>query len=58
MGDDDDAPRPVLSRLFWIAIALAFVCIGAGAVVGLYGSKLFPPHRAAPHALGNPAPPR
>jgi hypothetical protein len=52
---DDDAPPPVLSRLFWIAIALAFVCIGAGAVVGLYGSTLFPPHRAAPPALGNSA---
>jgi hypothetical protein len=52
--DEDDAPRPILSRLFWISIALAFVCIGAGAVVGVYGSKLFPPHRAASHTLGKP----
>jgi hypothetical protein len=53
--DDDEAPRPVLSRLFWICIALAFVCTGAGAVVGVYGSKLFPSRLAASHTLGNPA---
>ena len=53
--DEDEAPGPVLSRLFWVCIALAFVCIGAGAVVGVYGPKLFPLRHAASHALGNPA---
>lgn len=56
MTDDDDPPPPVLSRLFWLFLALAFACIVAGAVVGVYGSKLFPPpHATGSHALGKPS---
>jgi hypothetical protein len=53
-----DSPAPVLSLWFWLAIALAFLCIAAGAVVGVYGPKLFPPHAASPQTLGKLAPAR
>ena len=56
--DEDDRSRPVLSLLFWLLIVLAFICIAAGAVVGVYGPKLFPPRSATQHALGKPPPHR
>ncbi len=55
---EEDAPKPVLSFLFWAALLFAFLCVLAGAVVGVYGPKLLPPHGASPHALGKPPPPR
>jgi hypothetical protein len=55
---EEDAPKPVLSFFFWAALLFALVCVLAGAVVGVYGPKLFPSQRASPHALGKPPPPR
>lgn len=41
-GPSDPEPRPVLSRGFWLMMALAVVCMAAAAVVALYGPRLFP----------------
>ncbi len=35
-------PRPLLGPVFWLLVVAAALCIGAGAVIGFYGSKLFP----------------
>ena len=38
------APGPLFGVWFWLMIILAVTCIAAGAIVGLYGSRLFPFH--------------
>ncbi|MGC1304285.1 MAG: hypothetical protein WA840_18105 [Caulobacteraceae bacterium] len=44
--------RPLFSPGFWIALAIGLVLMLTGAVVGLFGAKLFPPPpaHAAPHS--------
>ena len=39
--------RPVLSRAFWVMMALAVVCMATAAVVAVYGPRLFPAHAPA-----------
>jgi len=49
-------PRPgrsrVLTPMVWLWLVSCAVCIIGGAVVGLYGSKLFPPAQAPAEAAG------
>lgn len=46
--DDAPPPRPLFSGGFWVALALGLVLVLAGAVVGLFGPRLFP--ASHPHA--------
>jgi hypothetical protein len=41
---DDDAPGPVLSRGFWLAMAFAALSLAAAAIVATFGPRLFPVH--------------
>jgi len=50
-----DRPRRLLGPAFWALIAFGFVCIAIGAVIGVYGAKLFPPKDIAPLAAAAPA---
>ena len=45
---DDAAPRPLFSAGFWTALILGLVLVLSGAVVGLFGPRLFP--SSHPHA--------
>lgn len=51
--DEDDAPPKVLSRLFWVAMAIAALSLASAAAIGLYGTRLFPPARADAAALAH-----
>ena len=51
---EDDPPKPVLSPLFWTALALALACIVAGVAVGFYGPVLFPARPPHAQTLGKP----
>lgn len=44
---DQALRRPGPPASFWIMILFGFVCIAAGAVVGLFGARLFAPKPAA-----------
>ena len=55
---EDDPPKPVLSPLFWAALALALACIIAGVAVGFYGPVLFPVRPPHAQTLGKPPPHR
>jgi hypothetical protein len=48
-------PRRMLGPAFWAMIAFGFVCIAIGAVIGLYGARLFPVTTGA--AVSAPPPP-
>jgi hypothetical protein len=51
--DDEDAPPPRLfSTAFWVALALGLALTAAGAVIGLYGARLFPSAHGGPPAHG------
>ena len=42
--DDDPPPRAQrFGLVFWAAIAFGVACVLIGLVVGLWGSRLFPP---------------
>ena len=61
------ADKPGLPFSFWLMIAFGMVCILSGAVVGLFGPRLFPAHPPAhpapvsgeplPRPLGKPPQP-
>jgi predicted benzoate:H+ symporter BenE len=42
--DDDPGPRPRFGAAYWAAMAASLVLVLAGAVVGFFGPRLFPPH--------------
>ena len=51
--------RPVMSAAFWAAIVIGLVLIGAGAIIGFFGARMFPVHPAAQaqtQAAGESAP--
>lgn len=39
---DQERPKRLLGPAFWAMIAFGLVCIAVGAVIGVYGAKLFP----------------
>ena len=59
----DYAPprRPIMGPAFWAAIIIGLVLIGAGAIIGFFGARLFPAHptgqasAATAPATGEPA---
>ena len=51
MSAEEDAPRKLLSRAYWAAMAVAALCMAASVVVALWGPRLFPPGPAPAPAL-------
>jgi hypothetical protein len=44
--NDRETPRPRFGAAYWAAMGLSLVLILAGAVVGFFGPRLFPPRAA------------
>jgi hypothetical protein len=40
---DDEPPPRVMTAMIWVMIALSALCVIAGAVVAVYGPRLFGP---------------
>ena len=45
--DEDPERRPRFGAAYWAAMALSLVLILAGAMVGFFGPRLFPPRHAS-----------
>ena len=42
LDPDDDQPKPLMGRMFWVMLVFGFVCVLAGAAVALLLPRLVP----------------
>ena len=53
--EDERRPRATMSPAFWAALAVGLALVLAGAVVGVFGARLFPPSQPAERDGGHAA---